>query len=148
MPHHKPTNAEAWERFESDYSPPQKSPSTIKRQIESTKYGLDTAVFAVDRFTKNVEDQADFSFDQGSLRRTRANFCWRVAEQPAREARTSTCGRAAGRTWVADHDPLWQLTRPGAIRSLLRNRLASSRKNRSYRTGSRRITRDSKKGRY
>ena len=72
MPHRKPTNAEAWERFESEYSPPQKSPSPIKRQIESTKYGLDTAVFAVDRFTKNVEDQADFSFDQGSLRRTRA----------------------------------------------------------------------------
>jgi hypothetical protein len=72
MPHRKPTNAEAWDRFESDYSPPQRTPSPIKRQIESTKYGLDTAVFAVDRFTKNVENQADFSFDQGSLRRTRA----------------------------------------------------------------------------
>jgi hypothetical protein len=70
-PHHKSTNAEAWERFESEYSPSQKSPSPIKRQIESTKYGLDTAVFAVDRFTRNVENQADFSFDQGSLRRTR-----------------------------------------------------------------------------
>jgi hypothetical protein len=67
----KPTDAEAWESFEAEYSPPQKSPSLIKRQIETAKFGLDTAVFAVDRFTKNVENQADFSFDQGSLRRTR-----------------------------------------------------------------------------
>jgi len=67
----KPTDTEAWESFEAEYSPPQKSPSPIKRQIEAAKYGLDTAVFAVDRFTKNVENQADFSFDQGSLRRTR-----------------------------------------------------------------------------
>jgi hypothetical protein len=29
-------------------------------------------VFAVDRFVKNVENQGDFTFDQGSLRRTRA----------------------------------------------------------------------------
>jgi hypothetical protein len=67
----KPTDAEAWERFEAEYSTPQKSPSPIKHQIETAKYGLDTAVFEVDRFTKNVENQADFSFDQGSLRRTR-----------------------------------------------------------------------------
>jgi hypothetical protein len=72
MSHRKPTDAEAWERFEREYSPPKKSPSPIKRQIETAKYGLDTAVFAVDRFTKNVENQADFSFDQGGLRRTRA----------------------------------------------------------------------------
>jgi hypothetical protein len=72
MSHRKATNAEAWERFESDYSPPQKTPSPIKRQIETTKYGLDTAVFAVDRFARNVENQADFSLDQGNLRRTRA----------------------------------------------------------------------------
>jgi len=72
MSHRLPTDAEAWERFEAEYSPPQKSPSLIKRQIETAKYGLDAAVFAVDRFTKNVENQADFSFDQGSLRRTRA----------------------------------------------------------------------------
>jgi hypothetical protein len=69
--HRKPTDHEAWERFEAEYSLPRKSPSLIKRQIETAKYGLDTAVFAVDRFTKNVESQADFSFDQGSLRRTR-----------------------------------------------------------------------------
>lgn len=68
----KPTDAEAWERFEAEYSPSQKTPSPIKRQIETAKYGLDTAVFAVDRFTKNVQSQTDFSFDQGSLRRTRA----------------------------------------------------------------------------
>ncbi len=68
----KPTDAEAWEQFEAEYSPPQKSPSLIKRQIETAKYGLDTAGFAVDRFVKNVQSQADFSFDQGSLRHTRA----------------------------------------------------------------------------
>jgi hypothetical protein len=72
MPHRTPTDAEAWVRFETEYSPPQKSPSPIKRQIETAKYGLDTALFAVDRFIKNVKNQADFSFDQGSLRHTRA----------------------------------------------------------------------------
>ena len=71
MPSRKPTDAEAWEQFEAEYSPPHKSPSHIKRQIETAKYGLDAAVFAVDRFAKNVQSQADFSFDQGSLRRTR-----------------------------------------------------------------------------
>ncbi len=72
VPQRKPTDTEAWERFEAEYSPPQKSPSSVKRQIQAAKYGLDTAVFAVDRFVKNVENQADFSFDQGSLHRTRA----------------------------------------------------------------------------
>jgi hypothetical protein len=72
MSHRKPTDAEAWEGFETEYSPPQKSPSPIKRQIETAKYGLDTAVFAVDRFVKNVQSQADFSFEQGSLHRTPA----------------------------------------------------------------------------
>jgi hypothetical protein len=66
----KPTNDEAWERFETEYSPPQGS-SPIKRQIQSAKFGLDTAVFAVDRFFKNVESQSDFSLDRGNLRRTR-----------------------------------------------------------------------------
>ena len=70
MSHRLPTDAEAWERFEAEYSPPQKTPSPIKRQIETAKYGLDTAVFAVDRFVKGVQSQADFSFDQGNLRRT------------------------------------------------------------------------------
>jgi hypothetical protein len=71
-PQRQPTDTEAWERFEAEYKPPQKSLSPIKWQIETAKYGLDTAVFAVDRFVKNVENQADFSFDRGSLRRTRA----------------------------------------------------------------------------
>jgi hypothetical protein len=71
-PQPKPTDAEAWERFEAVYKPPQRNPSPIKRQIETAKYGLDTAVFAADRLVKNVKNQADFTFDQGSLRRTRA----------------------------------------------------------------------------
>ena len=71
VPHRKPTDHEAWERFEAEYKLPIRSPSAIKRQIETAKYGLDTAVFAVDRFTKSVQNQADFSYDQGSLRRTR-----------------------------------------------------------------------------
>ena len=72
MSDRKPTSTEAWEHFETEYSPSQKSPSSIKRQIETAKYGLDTAVFAVDRFVKNVENQGDFSLDRGSVRRTRA----------------------------------------------------------------------------
>jgi hypothetical protein len=72
MSSRKPTDAEAWNQFETEYSPPQKSPSPIKRPIETAKYGLDTALFAVDHFVKNVQSQADFSLDQGGLRRTRA----------------------------------------------------------------------------
>jgi hypothetical protein len=72
MSHNKPTDTEAWERFETEYSPPQNASSSVKRQIQTAKYGLDTVVFAVDRFIKNVESQADFSLDRGSLRRTRA----------------------------------------------------------------------------
>jgi hypothetical protein len=68
----KPTDAEAWERFEAEYSPLHKSPSPIKRRIETVKYGLDTATFAIDRFVKNVQSQADFSFDQDDLHRTQA----------------------------------------------------------------------------
>jgi hypothetical protein len=70
MSDRKLTSDEAWARFETDYSPTQK-PLSVKREIESAKYGLDTCVFAVDRFFKNVESQADFSLDRGSLRRTR-----------------------------------------------------------------------------
>lgn len=72
MSDRKPTSDEAWERFEADYSPSRKSLSPIKCRIESVKYGLDTAVFAVDRFMKNVESQADFSLDRGGLHRTQA----------------------------------------------------------------------------
>ena len=73
MRRHKPTDAEAWEKFESEFRPEQRSPSPVKRQIETAKYGLDTTVFAVDRFVKSIRDHADFEFDQGHMRRTRAN---------------------------------------------------------------------------
>ena len=82
MTQRKPTDTEAWERFETEYSPPQRSPSPIRRQIETAKYGLDTAVFAVDRFVKNIQSQADFSLDQGSLRRTRAVSLERPRNSP------------------------------------------------------------------
>ena len=82
MPQRKPTDTEAWVRFEAEYSPPQESSSPVKRQIENTKYGLDTAVFAVDRFVKNVQSQADFSLDQGSLRRTRATSFGELRNSP------------------------------------------------------------------
>lgn len=71
--HRKPTDTEAWENFESDFQPEQRSSSPVRRQIETAKYGLDTTVFAIDRFVKSIRDHADFSFDQGRLRSTRAN---------------------------------------------------------------------------
>jgi len=70
--HRQPTDAEVWERFDAEYKPAQKNPSPIKSQIETAKYGLDTTVFAVDRFVNNLSNHADFSFDQGGLRRTAA----------------------------------------------------------------------------
>jgi hypothetical protein len=71
--HGKLTDTEAWEKFESEYRPEQRSPSPVKRQIETAKYGLDTTVFAVDRFVKSIRDHADFEFDQGRLHRTHTN---------------------------------------------------------------------------
>jgi hypothetical protein len=71
--HRKPTDTEAWEKFDSEFRPEKRSPSPVKRQIETAKYGLDTTVFAVDRFVKSIRDHADFEFDQGNLRRTRTN---------------------------------------------------------------------------
>jgi hypothetical protein len=67
---HKPTDAEAWEKFDSEYRPAQRSPSPVKRQLETAKFGLDTTAFAVDRFVRSIRDHADFNYDHGHLRRT------------------------------------------------------------------------------
>ena len=80
MSDRKPTSAEAWEHFETEYSPSQKSPSSIKRQIETGKYGLDTAVF------------------------------WRVAGQSAREARPRNVAGQHPVCGCADNHPVWQVT--------------------------------------
>jgi hypothetical protein len=69
VPHRAPTEAEAWERFEAEFKPRNKSPSPAKRQIETMKYGLDVTVFSVDRFVRNIQRQADFRFDKGHLHR-------------------------------------------------------------------------------
>ena len=82
MPHRKPTDAQAWEKFESEFRPEQQSPSPVKREIEIAKYGLDTAVFAADRFVKSIANQADFSFDQGCLQRTRATSLGESRDNP------------------------------------------------------------------
>jgi hypothetical protein len=82
MPHRKPTDAEAWERFDAEYKPPQKNPSPVKHQIETAKYGLDVTVFAVDRFVKSIANHADFEFNQGRLRRTPANPLGRFQDNP------------------------------------------------------------------
>jgi hypothetical protein len=71
--HGKPTDIEAWEKFDSEFRPEKRSASPVKRQIETAKYGLDTTVFAVDRFVKSIRDHADFEFDKGNLHRTRAS---------------------------------------------------------------------------
>lgn len=68
-PERAPTEDEAWARFEVEYRPEYQSPSLIKHQIESAKYGLDCAVFAFSQFSKNLNDSARFKFDHGCLRR-------------------------------------------------------------------------------
>lgn len=78
----EPTEAEAWEKFESEFRPEQRSPSPVKRQIETAKYGLDVTVFAVDRFVKSIRNHADCNFDQGRLRRTRANALGESQDNP------------------------------------------------------------------
>ncbi len=71
--HRTPTDAEAWEHFEVEYRLAVPSPLFFTRQIETAKYGLDTTVFAVDRFVKSIRDHADFEFDHGNLHRTHIN---------------------------------------------------------------------------
>lgn len=80
--HRAPTDADAWDKFEGEYRPEPRSPSPVKRQIETAKYGLDTTAFAVDRFVKSIRDHADFEFDQGSFRHTRANSRGRFLDNP------------------------------------------------------------------
>jgi hypothetical protein len=68
-PQHAPTDREAWEQFEAEFGPQHPGRSPIKRRIESAKYGLDVALFAISRFSKNIEDNAEFKLDRGQLRR-------------------------------------------------------------------------------
>jgi hypothetical protein len=68
-PQRAPTDREAWERFEAEYEPQHPSRSPIKREIESAKYRLDAALFAVRRLSRNIEDNTEFKLDQGQLRR-------------------------------------------------------------------------------
>lgn len=72
-PHRAATEFEAWEKFAAEYQPKSPNASLVKRQIEIAKYGLDTSVFAVDRFVKNIREELDFEFNQGRFRRTRAD---------------------------------------------------------------------------
>ena len=69
--HHKPTEVDAWARFETEYQLPKQSLRLVKRQVESAQSGLDTTVFAVDRFIQSLRDHADFEFDQGNWHRPR-----------------------------------------------------------------------------
>ena len=71
--HREPTDSDAWEAFEAEYRPDPRSPSSVKRPIETAKYGLDMTVFAADRFVKSIRDHANFEFGQGNLRRTGAS---------------------------------------------------------------------------
>jgi hypothetical protein len=71
--HRKPTDADAWEKFEAEYRPEKRNPSLMKRPIEAAKYGLDVSTFAVDRFVKSIRDHADFEFAPNGFRRTCAN---------------------------------------------------------------------------
>lgn len=63
------TDREAWDQFEAEFGPQHPSRSPLKRRIESAKYGLDVALFAFSRLSKNAEDNAEFRPDQGQLRR-------------------------------------------------------------------------------
>lgn len=75
-PVHNPTDGEAWQTFEAEYRLPNKNPSLIKRQIETVKYGLDTAAFGIDRFVKNVRDRADDTFNSDRPEPTSPGRFW------------------------------------------------------------------------
>lgn len=68
--HRRRSDADAWERFDAEFRLPKKSPAFVKRQVETAKYGLDVAVFSVDRFVKNVRESADFHLEDGRWSRT------------------------------------------------------------------------------
>jgi len=80
--HRKPTDIDDWTEFEAEYRPEPRSPSPVKRPIETAKYGLDVTVFAVDRFVKSIRDHVDFEFDQDGWRRTRANPRGKFLDNP------------------------------------------------------------------
>jgi len=76
------TDHEAWEKFDSEFRPDPRSPSLIKRELQTAKFGLDTAVFAVDRFVKSIDNQTDLSFERGRLQRTHATPFARLLDNP------------------------------------------------------------------
>lgn len=73
VPHRKPTDSDAWDRFEAEYRPELQNPSLIKHHIETAKYGLDVTVFALDRFIKSIRNNSDFELNDGNLHRTQTN---------------------------------------------------------------------------
>ena len=81
-PHRALTDNEAWQQFETEFAPQHPSPSPVKHQIETAKYGIDTTAFAVDRFVKSIRDHADFNFDQGHLRHAPVTPLGRSRDDP------------------------------------------------------------------
>ena len=63
-----PTDAGSWKHLKTESSPPQRSASAIKRQIETAKHDTDTAVVAVNRFAENPDKNADINIEQKNVR--------------------------------------------------------------------------------
>ena len=80
--HRQPTDAEAWGHFDAESRLSAQSPSPVLRQVETAKVGLDTTVFAVERFVKSIRNHADFEFGQDGFRRTRANSRGKFLDNP------------------------------------------------------------------
>jgi len=59
------TSADRWEKFESEFGITEKEPSLVLGTMQTAKYNIDTLLFTVDDFTRNLSDSLQFEYDGG-----------------------------------------------------------------------------------
>jgi hypothetical protein len=63
----RPTSGDRWEGFEIEFGLSHKNPSLVLGSIQSAKYQLDRATFAIQEFTHSVEDALKFDYGIADL---------------------------------------------------------------------------------
>ena len=77
----KHTSADRWEKFETEFGITEREPSLVLGTVQTAKYNLDTFLFVVDDFTRNLSDSLQFEYDEGKLRRVST-----LGERPRRDS--------------------------------------------------------------
>jgi len=63
----KTTSIDRWEKFEAEFGIAEKEPSLVLGTMRTAKYNLDTFLFTVDDFARNLSDSLQFEYDDGRL---------------------------------------------------------------------------------